>query len=223
MQNIIKTFSNGVHGFIETQHITEFTSSSEESQFIPVNSLIDGELINFKNRRTFIYSLALPIPNIRDFRKAKKFSTFCKVILGERDIGSWSSIEHRSLIKTYICCHGIILCVEEFPVKIFPLMVMSVKKDYLFSFSKDNPEPNKLCLVIDNSFINNPEHFKLYRNVKKYYIDDMEEKIDSHYTHNIMDSCYKAEITLPKFKTIPDMIKHTNSINEVLTKSIITT
>lgn len=199
----------------EGDYTSDYPANAEYSSYIPVQSLSEGDLITYPNgSKVFLYSMTIPVNNISG---SKKFENFSKAFANSF---YWHKLDHRNITKTYIVNKGILMNVVEFPFKATPMMVLCVKRDSLYKLDKHILNPKDFCLVINREFIEDEEHFKLYRNVKKYYIDDVEDEIDILYTRDIIQTCYNlGPIELPKFKTIAEMINHTNSINELVRAS----
>lgn len=207
--------SNRIGKAPEGDYTSDYPANAEYSSYIPVQSLSEGDLITYKNgNKVFLYSMTIPVTNLNT---NKKFESFAKAFAKAT---YWHKLEHRNITNTYIVHRGILMNMVEFPFKATPMMVLCVKRDSLYKLQRDKLNPSDFCLVVNRAFIDDEEHFKLYRNVKKYYIDEVEDEIDILYTKDIIQTCYNlGPIELPKFKTIPEMINHTNSINELVKES----
>lgn len=206
------------YGAREVSYVEDYLSTTEENDFIPIITLNSGELTTIRNTGYKIFSYSLQVP-AEDLYRVRKFTDFGSHLL--HGGSSWYRIAHSTLIKTYIGTSCTVIYIQDEPFQLVPLMVMTVKRRYLFQLNPRNPNPVHLCLLIDNKFINDEEHFKLYRATKKHCIDTLEKEIDVLYSNNILDLCFKQkELKLPKLTTITEILEHTNSINEIVQQSI---
>lgn len=194
--------------------LEDYLCSSDDNDFIPVNSLCDGERIIIKSGKTertsFNYSLIAP--TFEEVSITRKITTFCQAL----GIVRPTPILMQDAIIKYVATYGSLVYYQEQPFKLIPLVVLAVKKRYLFSLERNNLNPSHFCLLIDKKCITDDKHFKLYRNVKKHYIDLIGD-IDIMYCTNLTQVCYKERpISLPKFKSITEMTEHLDSINELI-------
>lgn len=97
------------------------------------------------------------------------------------------------------------------------LMTIAVKQRYLFKIQPQEVDFSKFALIVDKFFINDPLCFKMYRNVKRSFIDIMEEKIDIVYTSDLYRLCFNNESSLPpSFNTVREMKEYMQGINQAL-------
>lgn len=190
---------------------------SDDVEFIPICTLADGEVLTYKKsgKRSFLYSLKVEL----FCNQTHKFVDFCRNLHTNRH--SSYRMETISLKHKYIATYGTILQLQEEPFEVIPLMSMCVKQRYLFELNRRNISMRHLTLVIDKKFINDEEHFKLFRNVNRLYIEEVMKHIDVLYTDDITETCFKSpKINLPKFATMQENIQYMKDINKVVAKSV---
>lgn len=200
----------------------DYPSLSIDSDYIPINSLSDGECIINKatGSKLFLYSLHLPSSNY--FFSVRKFTIFCANISNIRNIDTWFELFIRDITKRYVGNYGMIVNIEDNPMKLVPLMLIAVKQRYIFNISREETDLSKFALIINRRFIDDESHFQVYRNIKRLYIDPVfEGKLDIVYTNDIIRLCYgNQSLSLPKFKTINEMVNHTKSINSLISQTL---
>lgn len=204
--------------FIDTNYLSVNPTLANDNEFIPIHSLSDGDLITSKktNEKTFVYKLNIPITGVDTY---KRVSDFCK-LLNSNNTG-WGTLSVPNIINKYFAHNGILLYVTG-ELSVIPLLVVGVKTKYLFDIKREAPDPSKFSLVIDRSLINDEEHKKLFRNIKREYIDIMDSHIDVVYTNNLLKLCYNPDsITTPRFSTVVEMMNHSKTVNEALAVEII--
>lgn len=191
-------------------YFSHFLSLSSDNEFIPLVCLGDGERIQTNSKINFCYSLKIkrfPTSTRRLPRFCEQLSSYTTTAIGLDKIG---------IERGYFNSYGITYYYNEKDEIITPLMALCVRNSRLFKLEKV-PNPDDISLLVANEFITNPEHLKVYRNVNKLYIKDLEDQIDIICTNNLTDRCFKApEIQMPQFKTISDKIKHLQDLNRVL-------
>ena len=200
--------------------IAMYPSISDYNEFIPIHALVDGERLSNSNGRTLVYDLSIPM--LSEIRGVRSVSDFCKNLFSTSY--RWMKLTSITVPSGYYCYNGILIHVEELPVfKITPLLVLAVRKNDLFNISRNNLDISKFSLLIDRKLISET-HNKMYRNVKRDYMDVLEKDIDFHYSNNIMKLCYNPEaIVLPKFKSVDEMTAYYKELDSVLLNSILTT
>ena len=144
-----------------------------------------------------------------------RFNDFCEPLQYDTN---WTYKINRSGIEgIYYSSNNRILYYDEAQGAVKPLLLVCVKQKYLYTIDRQNPNPSQFCIVIDNKFINDENHFGIYRNVKKNYLDVHGTDIDVMFTNDIMRLCFNHKvIEQPKFKTIPEMMQHTKDLNRIL-------
>ncbi len=190
-----------------------YPSSSVDNEFIPINSITDGETLSNKKGKVFIYNLSFGIGKLISQRR---FSTFLN---GMKEVNYyWNKLESLAeRNKLYYCTYGMLAVIKEVPeFTVEPLVVLAIKREHLFSIQRENTDTNKFCILINRKILTE-EHSKLYRNVKKFYLDEMEQYLDFHFTNDISNICYNSgEIIKPAYKSVDDMINHSKTITEKL-------
>lgn len=93
------------------------------------------------------------------------------------------------------------------------LFCLGIKTDYVLNETykniSDKPEYNQLILIVNNSFLNNPTYKNVYRKLNKIYIEPLARKgVDIVYTNNVDKWFFQNNFVQPKFKSVPEMMKH---------------
>lgn len=209
--------SSAASGKVGINYTSTYPCLSEENDFIPVKCLMDGEILTSKKtgKQSFLYQLNVPLK--QNFTTGK-FASFNQNLLSGNN---WMKIKHVNLInRTYFGSAGIVVYICEDPYEVIPLMVMCVRTSKLFSLSKDESDLSKFCLLVDNSFINDEHHHKLFRNVKTY-INETANEVDVLYTNNLKGLClHSAEVKMPKFATITEVLQYSKSVNAELVENL---
>lgn len=190
-----------------------YTALSDDNDYIPVSSLSTGYRLILRSRKTFMYGL----PVLHWGAGMRKIHLICQQ-LSQRVNGLCSS--GTVFKRCYLVGNGVVLWRRNEDYRDIPLLLLCVKKDYLFSIDKDNPNPSQFALVIDRSFITDEEHFKLYRNVKRIYIDEIEQYLDVVYTNDIVNRCFEVSLPKPGYKTITEMLNGFKQVNKLVVKCI---
>lgn len=211
-RSVIKLPSSSIYGQDGANFTSVFPSLSQDNEYIPVRTLMDGELITFKKsgRKNFLYKLCIP----NDISVTGRVSRFCFNLFET----GWFRIQNMNITQPYYSTCGMVFHIKEDDYTVTPLMALSVKSSQLFNVDRKNPDPNQFCLVIDNSFITNDEHFKVFRNVNKQYIEVAGSQIDVLYTNNLMGLCFNSpKLSLPKFATFAETVNHMKDVNTLIT------
>lgn len=96
------------------------------------------------------------------------------------------------------------------------LLVLAIKKKYVWDFDINNPSYNKMCLLIDPEFKNNPIYTTFFKKLEKEYINVcMDAGIEILYTNNIKEYCFNTP-AIPNFSTMEDINRFTSSLNEIV-------
>lgn len=200
-----------MYGHEGIDYTSFFPSLSENNEYIPIRTLMDGELITFKKsgKKNFLYKLCIPL----DIGTTGRVSRFCANLFTT----GWFKIQNLNITQPYFSTLGMVFHIREEDFTVTPLMALSVKSSQLFNIDRRNPNPNQFCLVIDNKFISHEEHFKVFRNVNKQYIEEASYEVDVLYTNDLMRLCFNSsKLSLPKFPTMIDTINHMKDINKEL-------
>lgn len=196
----------------------DHVSISIDNEYIPVSSLREGYVYKEGDNKMFIYGLVdIGLINTRTI---KKVHLLCHRLSGRDSRPFW--ISSGDLFKNrYIISDGIVLWQRQEDYRVIPLLLLCVKKEHLFNINEENPDPNQFCLLVDRQFIADEEHFKLWRNVERLYVDSMQSKVDVLYTNSILNRCFRIKsIELPKSKNVVEMIQGFKQINELVTQCI---
>ena len=196
----------------------DYFSMSEDNDFIPIWSLTNGDLvIKPTGEKHFLYNLTTPVDRVAI---TTKLSYFAENLFSNRAY-EWKVLHHSTIKRRYYSHNGILLYIQDSPFKVVPLMVLAVKKRYLFSIDKNNTDISHYCLLIDNKLLEDDEHFKLYRNIKKHYLSVISKDIDVMYSNDITKLCYnQRKLDIPKFTTITQTIEYLRGLNDVLLSNL---
>lgn len=201
---------------INKDYIKSKVSLASENEYIPIDCLSTGSLITVDGKKDFMYSLNV---NITPYSQTGNTKIFGDHLLSSNSwsASQWYSIKKTTLNNIYMARHGILVhrVKEELLAEYnIPLMLIGVKREYLFSIDRVKPDINQFCLLIDKKFINDEEYFKLYRNVKKHYIDYMDKHIDILYCNNLEKLCFnRKSALLPKLSTFTELNNHIKDLN----------
>lgn len=195
-----------------------YISISLDNEYIPVSSLREGYTYKVGNNRMFVYGLVSLRGN--DTGTIRKVGLLCNRLSGRNSYPLWAN--SGDLFKNkYFVGDGIVLWQRQEDYTVVPLLLLCVKKEYLFNINMGNPDPRQFCLLVGRKFMTDEEHFKLYRNVEKKYIEPMQDEVDVLYTNDIMERCFKiSSIELPKSKNVVEMIQNFKQVNELVTQCI---
>jgi hypothetical protein len=190
------------------------TSLSSDNEYIPIHSLSEGELVRRGDHKVLIYKFHVPGSQLQ----SHKYNEFCEALrldMRPRE-HSWCRYRHSSHESDYVANKGTIIFRSNPTV---PMMMMAVKHKYLFDIAPKERDLSKFALVINNDFINDAEHFKVYRNVNKLFIEKIADKIDMVYTNNIMSVLFNDKsFKPPKFLTIQQSLDYANKMNSILSE-----
>lgn len=210
---------------------------SFENEYVPVLYLKDGELItsiNSNSPSVFIYNLIVKQPSCAPSITA--INNYCKYIVGRNTynsnvvygdfkrfdipVGEYRISNHYVGTNHFIACFG--QTNRTIPQV---LMCLAVRRDKVINLVKngyreETIDKNDLVLLIDNSFIRDEIHFKLYRNIKRSYIDNIKD-FDVLYTNNLHALCFNEfRITPPRFRTILESQEYSQRITELVREQL---
>lgn len=210
---------------------------SFENEYVPVLYLKDGELItsiNSNSPSVFIYNLIVKQPICAPSITA--INNYCKYIVGRNTdnsntvygdfkkfdipVGEYRISNHYVGTNHFIACFG--QTNRTIPQV---LMCLAVRRDKVINLVKngyreETVDKNDLVLLIDNSFIRDETHFKLYRNIKRSYIDNI-KSFDVLYTNNLHALCFNEfRITPPRFRTILESQEYSQRITELVREQL---
>ncbi len=95
--------------------------------------------------------------------------------------------------------------------------MVCVNRNYLFDINKKNPDEKQFVIVIDKTLITDEEHYKLFRNINRYYLSEIEDTLDVLYTNQLMDICFNNKsLENLKFNTVNEMLEDNQNMNNVL-------
>lgn len=211
--------------------IPSYFSLSDDSEFIPLICLVNNLAKTYSKGDNKTLTYGLPLNGVINSYSMPKIEAFCEYISLLSNPNVYISMS-RSLLRhfgtiNYFANYGTILYRDnelqenDIGQPLIPLMLLCVKRDYLFKIDKENPDDSHFCLVIDNSFHRNLPHSRLFRNVNRIYIASIAPSVDIFYTNNILEACFNQRSSaLPKFDTIDKMREYLNGINQVLVRGI---
>jgi len=197
-----------------------FTNPSlcEDNEYIPIHAMKDGELtINeITGQKSFFYGFIVPEHIVCNY--TRKFSDFA-ANMSKHGL-YWCRLNHLSVRGSngiYYSNNGILLYKNTVSNIVTPLIIMTVRKRYLYSVDVNNIDDSQFCLLIDKKLsAEDSPHYNVYRNIKKYYINTIEKSVDYLYSSDIMKLCYNEVILkLPITNTVTEMIEEMNSINDL--------
>lgn len=198
-------------------YIHSHDTLSINNDYVPTYSLMDGIMIS-GTRKVLQYGLGYKSSRIH---QKSKFSDFAAhLYFGIHD--HWIQLSNSSIGNKYIAKGGILIHEdynEELKSVATPLMMMTVKTRHLFDIKKGEFKPYQFCLLIDKSF-SNPEHFQLFRNLKKYYINIAGKVVDVMYCNSIIETVFSNPVRLPRFATIAEAVEHTKSMNQLILNNL---
>jgi hypothetical protein len=195
--------------------------------YIPIHSLLGGELLTFKSGyRDFRYQLRFPMfESISTYRLTNKFTVFCKGLI-DNNFNEWFHIKDSTLLASrYFLSAGLLLSynlVNRDKIDISILACLAVKKEELFKLNRNSLKLDQLCFIVNNDLIDNEDHSKVYRNIKRLCLDKISSEVDILYTNNINNTILKPiKLPTPKFSNISDLLNHNKSMNEILVNEIL--
>lgn len=209
------------------QNVTVYPAISTESEYIPIHSIASGESIrvtvrNTVVKRAFSYGFTLP----HAYYSYGRVGDFC-TLMESMNINRWATFFNTGYgDRVYIGSYGTIAVSDSRNSHLDDLsptilMTLAVKQKYLFDITPtNNTNLTKFALVIDRKFITDENHFKLYRNIKRSFIDQVENKIDIIYTNDLMRLCFNNSLSLPRFRSINEMVEYTNSMNSLISQNL---
>ena len=192
-------------------------SLSTDNEYIPIHSLSEGQKITKGNVSLLIYSFHIPRPDYR----CSQYASFCSNLdFPDSDYNiSWAKL--GTLPFNLLGNRGMIVIKDDNPEHSKLLMTIAVKNKYLFNVDRIEKDLSKFVLLISKEFMNNPEYFKVFRNIKRLYIDKIADKIDIIYANDIMSLCFNDVAFKPKkFKTLDEALEYTNGINSLLLNAL---
>lgn len=216
MSFIVK-MPNLTTGLPGVDYISSYPCLSDDNDFIPVNSLVDGEILTMKGatNRSFLYQLNTPI---RYYQNIGRFNQFIENL--EYGSKGWVKLRRADLVDVmyYGNAGTLVNFGEDYHAK--PILLMCVRTSQLWSLKKDANETEKFTLLVDNC-INTPLHSKLLRNVKSYLQKVQEGGINILYTNNIESMCLcHRPVEKPKFATVTEMLGYSKTITEQVVQNL---
>lgn len=198
-------------GAVEMEYTDILTCFASDNDFIPVSCLRTGiKLKSTNGKQDFMYKVRLYHSRHVDRR-------YANFLMGMETAYIGQTHKMAATNGQYLSTNQMILF-EDLEGNVVPLMAFCLKQKHLFNSEGDRLHPDRYSLIVDNSFINNDLHFKIYRNVKKYYIDKVSPDIDMVFTNSIKKACFNNEVKAPVFKKLTDKMKY----SQVITQDVIT-
>lgn len=179
------------------------------NEYIPLIALRSGELTRQAEKKIFSYHLAL----FSEQNSTNRMEAFCDHL---KTGTNWIKAKHRNFTKDYFGTYGTIIYMDE-NMRLVPLMVLCVKRYYLYHLNRETPDPKHFCLLVDRKFYGDPEHYKLFRNVNRLFLPEIKEQIDVIESNEISDLCFNPGNDIaPKYKTVVDMLNDLKNINKLV-------
>ena len=113
-------------------HFTSvFPSLSSDNEYIPVCSLMNGELITFKKsgKKNFLYRLCIP----NSISVTGRVSRFCANLFQP---GGFFRIQNLNITEPYYSTQGMVFHIREEDFTVTPLMVLCAKSNQLFNIDR---------------------------------------------------------------------------------------
>lgn len=190
---------------------------STDNDFIPISALVHGEKISNSKGQVLIYSLYINA-NKYATSNVRNFQSFCNSLnqINSND----TRLIQAKIQRVYKSVFGTIIYdekIEQGQIRSKPLLLLTVKRKHLFEVQRINPNSSHLCLLVQNNFKDDPEHFKLYKNVLKNYIEPISKSIDVLYTHSIKNCCFNMDsFKTPVFNGIQERLEYANRVNKLI-------
>lgn len=195
----------------------KFDSLSINNDYVPAYSLVEGTLFSSK-RKVLQYNLVYKKARMGQKRKFSDFASH--LYYGIRS--DWAILSHPSInARRYIAHNGILVnsVLTGNNDVVTPLIMLAVKTRHLFDIKRGEFKPYQFCLLIDKK-LSEPEHFTLFRNIKKYYINVAGRVVDVMYCNSIIETVFSNPTNLPKFSTIAEVVEHTKSMNQLILNNL---
>jgi hypothetical protein len=198
-------FSN----YVDVLFDLEYLAVSSDSDFVPVQSVVHGEVMRGKSKCIF-YGLQIP----KEFERTSTYSYFYRYF--NKYNYSWVRLGYKGIEKTFIITEGLLLY-KNSSNKWIPLIVYAVKRQHLFNANPKNPDPYHFALVINAPEIKEVGEPRtvVQKFISTYYQKNYDTtKLDLVYSADIIRSCYNVNVEQPTFRTIQEMKDYTNNINK---------
>lgn len=207
--------------YTSSRTVSHFISISSHNAFIPFHALSGGKVYSKGEDKILVYSLDFDYPSRSSVRKLSSF-------IGALEYASYpylyvgSSLDKSGLVamsNILLQMSYTKLSNDEMKITFEILMTLTVKQDFIFGLDRNNIDPKKLCLVVSKKVLT--DYPKLYRNLKKLYIDNLHPDIDIIYTHDLESLCYNQNVVLPpSIKTPIELRKFSKELNQEIYESL---
>lgn len=97
----------------------------------------------------------------------------------------------------------------------FPVLCLTVDRDYLFNLNWDNIDYTKLCLMVDYRLMDK-EYASVKTLLNPYIKEAQEKRVTIMYTDDISDKVFKMSYEYPKFETLQQRNNYLSSLNSLL-------
>lgn len=101
------------------------------------------------------------------------------------------------------------------PTLSFPVLCLTVDRDYLFNLNWDNIDYTKLCLMVDYRLMDK-EYASVKTLLNPYIKEAQEKRVTIMYTDDISDKVFKMSYEYPKFETLQQRNNYLSSLNSLL-------
>lgn len=199
--------------------LAKHTCSAIENEYVPVYCLYDRmqKRVGMPDGKEIIlYKYLSPMAN-RYIRSAVNLNRkLWWEDAGYRQFGDmgYDKVVYASIPNEYVVNYGVILFRDE------PLMMLCAKSRYINKIDTNSPDPKMFSLLIDKKLRDELDHYKLYKVIKKPYIDVMEDLVDIVYTADIKDLCFRPFTLASKTTTITEMVNEYKRMNLLLKKAL---
>ncbi len=194
------------------------TGDSLCNNYIPFISLFTGQFFKKEDKRLVVYNLLFRTKDPTDSRRRSftipktsyedLFSYLCDYIYPQYYITDKVELQVSK---------GTIIEYDRFTNEYKILMLLVVKKEFVWNINKDKPDPKQFTLIISNTFVNEEKYSTLFKRLEKDYITEaITQNIDIIYTNDIVKHCYKYTFNKPKFKSVSEMMSYLDSLNTVM-------
>ena len=197
--------------FIEYDEMEPFFYDSAVNKFVPIYAGFQGTAYTKKGtvlqKRILIYGK--PKLNISRVRRVLNRENLDFAFLKAIYLTSLVSRRNYSLkVKK-----GIVFIYR--PTLSFPVLCLTVDRDYLFNLNWDNIDYTKLCLMVDYRLMDK-EYASIKTLLNPYIKEAQEKRVTIMYTDDISDKVFKMSYEYPKFETLQQRNNYLSSLNSLL-------
>ena len=190
---------------------TSLIGDSIGSDYVPFISGFIGEVYNVGNNKILVYNFLYNNQDLPD-RPYRQYAEllYC---LYKHITPTWY---HSKEVDLQVC-KGMLFHFDKYTTEYTLLMILAVKKDYVFKMNKTNPDFKQFALFISSDFSENDLYKTIYNKVEKEYVNEARELgVDIVYTKHIKERCFGNSFVKPKFNTITELQLAMNEVNKEL-------